>query len=408
MRKRTLLVGLTLLALAGSDCDCNDSLGLAFGEIELALCDRGEACGCAVLEPATAWSNNIDFGSPATGGVARRILRLRNINQPRRLTVTQLEITDGADVFSITGLQKSSAEIDPETVESHTMDDGALVLRDEEVADLSISFRPGAAGEFAGTLLVVSDSPTRPRWEITLTGGGGSSATCVPAGDCGDGSVLDFGTFSDTQVGPDLDDPLGRPLALGTESITVQNEGNAEAFVTIELTDDGIPEVSGDDLPGMHGHFYLGALACTVVGPGETLDIPIEYRPLRAGEHIGEVTIAGVGAPVHIQLIGRVVGASICFRTEDDLPDDTTLMFGDAPTFTTPSNVSPPEERRIWVHNCGLQVDLTITDVSPIATSSPEFSTTALPWTMTGPLAPGAEYELPVVLTPLEQDAVAT
>ncbi|MBI3179701.1 MAG: hypothetical protein HYZ27_08565, partial [Deltaproteobacteria bacterium] len=364
----------------------------AVGHIELALCDRGTVCGCEVLLPTSA---AIDFGSPAVGGVSRRTLRIRNLELANRLTISALRISQGESEFGVTGVQHRASEASNAEVESVPLG-SEIVLQGEEVADVLLAFQPTVAGPLSGTLVVSSNSSTSPSFSVQLTGGGGSATTCIPSGDCGDGSTIDFGTFTDDQVGPDLADPMGRPLALGASVITVTNTGATEAFVGVTLTHDGIPEGPGE-LPGERGVFFLEQLGCSVVGAGESLAVSVEYRPSTAGEHVGEVVVTGAGAPVHIPLLGRVIGAHICFRTEDDRPQDSTLQFGDPPAYTTAANVS--ETRRAWVGNCGFQEDLVVTDMRVGAANS-AFTSSAMPWTQTAPIPPGSEVEVPVMFSP--------
>ncbi|MCK5688087.1 choice-of-anchor D domain-containing protein, partial [Myxococcota bacterium] len=180
------------------------------------------------------------------------------------------------------------------------------------------------------------------------------------------------------------------------EIIKVTNNGLGQVPLIVELSNDGIPEVRPGDLPGMRGVFFLGEYGCAVVGPGETVEIPVEYRPSTAGEHHGEVTLMGLGTAVKIPLLGKVIGAHICFRTEDDVPDDSLLAFGDAPDYDVPSN--DMETRRIFVGNCGYEENLDITLVEMTAQSSTDFSGPT--WTTQSALVPGDEVELPVTFTP--------
>jgi hypothetical protein len=395
VRRNTLFLSLILCSIALSDCNCGESLGLALGEIELALCDRGETCGCALLTPD---QSTIDFGSPDAGQTALRVLTLRNINQPRKLTISEIIIT-GGDLFAVTNLQKRASDADDAASESHNLAANPLVLEGEELAEVYLSFRPASTGLFESSLTVRSDSPTRSSYTVKLRGGGGDSQICVPLGSCEPGVAVDFGTFEDTLLGPDFNDPRGRPLALGTQLISIKNRGTTELYFTAAITQDGIPE-GPDELVGETGVFFLGDVGCATVAPGETGLLPIEYRPSTAGEHTGEVTIKAFGPGRKVPLKGRVIGAHICFRTEDSLPDDAMLTFGDPPDLVTPVNADPPEMRRLWLKNCGYQKDLGIAAVDVTPGSSSDFANPGLPWTRTAPLAPGDEVEMPITLHP--------
>lgn len=385
------------LVTALTDCNCDDQLGSVLGEVELSLCDRGDRCGCHTL---TGDGDIIDFGTVADGMSARRILRIENANQPQKLVIRGLRIEDAAGVFNIGTITKFSAlpgESDSIEVSTHDFAEGDLVLLGSEYAEVFVDFTASTQSEFSGTMSVLSNSRTREEWTIELRAGAGSSEICLPNGDCSNNSSLDFGTFNDNEVGPDLADPLGRPLALGTENISVTNTGSGEVLVTVELTNDGIPETLPGELVGSNGVFFLGATDCLVIGPGETLDVPVQYRPSTAGEHNGEIVIAGLGAPVTIPLSGRVIGPHICFRTDDDQPLDARLQFGNAPSYSTAQNVI--ETRKIWARNCGYQADLEIDSVNAATDSSGEFSSEALPWSPRT-LGVGEEIELEVSYAP--------
>ncbi len=380
-----------------TDCNCEDQLGSVLGEIELSLCDRGESCGCLVLSDD---NQMIDFGTVAEGMNARRILRIENANQPQKLIVNRIAVEDASGVFRLGTVSKFSGfpdQTDEVEITTHDFANGDLVLSGTEYAEVYLDFTALNTSEFSGTVTVTSNSRTRSRWSINLRAGAGSSSICLPNDECGSGSILDFGTFNDSEVGPDLADALGRPLALGTETISVTNTGSGEVLVAVELTNDGIPETIPGELVGSNGVFFLSDAGCLVVGPGQTLDIPIEYRPSTAGEHHGEVVVAGLGAPVTIPLTGKVIGPHICFRTEDDHPLDSQLQFGNAPSYTTAQNVT--ETRKLWASNCGYDSDLVISSVSPAPQSSDEFTSPSLPWS-SQTLAVGEEVEIPVTYAP--------
>ncbi|MBJ80907.1 MAG: hypothetical protein CMH60_06270, partial [Myxococcales bacterium] len=341
---------------------------------------------------------NIDFSGPEVGNSAFRSLTILNDNQPRRLTIKTMEIAEEASLFSIVGITKFESEDADAASSSHAMSDGPLVLEDSQWALVQLKFEPTDTSVATTTLTVKSDSATKPNWEIALSCGSGSSTVCVPAGDCGDGSLIDFGEFQDSEVGPDFEDSLGRPKALGTENITVTNSGQSELFISVELTNDGIPETQPGELVGANGVFFLGEMGCLVIPAETSLEIPVEYRPSTAGEHVGEVTLGGFGDAVHIPLNGKVVGPHICFRTEDDQPDDSLLRFGEAPGYSVAANLT--ETRKIFVRNCGYNADLTISDVQVNSGSSPAFSSTSLPWTSVTLTTSDAEIEMPVDYAP--------
>ncbi len=388
--RRLSLVSL-LAALIFNDCTCNESLSSTRGELGVTLCDRGAACGCEEVPPGAI----VDFGSPDVSATAFRTVRLLNENQPRRLLIHGVSLSDASGAFAITGGQVRDS--DAADAEAHAFEpaDGTA-LSGAQLAEVFLTFTPSAAGEHTASLTITSDAESNPTWTITLRGGAGASRTCVDADTCGDGSTLDFGVFNDDELSASFDE---------VKPVTVHNDGDSEIYVAIELTDDGVPETLPGELVGAFGVFSLDdSLGCAVIAPGESLEVPVHYQPFTAGEHHGEVTLHGLGTPVHVPLLGRVIGAHICFRTEDDQPDDVLLRFGAPPSYVTASNA--PETRSIWVRNCGYGEDLTVSSVLPAATSSTSYTSPALPWTQTSPLQPVGdtvvpeELEVPVTFTP--------
>lgn len=357
-----------LLPIAGisfSACG-GDSLGSSLGELKLELCDRGEACGCGIVEPS---GTVIDFGSPEPGETARRNLALRNANPGNVLEIRSVTLDDDTGAFGIIGVQLYDGD---RAVASVDFANGPLALSGNEYAEVILGFEPAAAGRLEAAVRVLSDSNVQANWNATLRGGGGSSEVCVPDGSCEADRLVDFGTYQDSVV---------QTLAQEERLVTVRNTGESEVFVTVELVDDGIPETRPNEQPGEVGVFALGELPCTAVLPGETLEIPVLYRPFVAGEHRGAIRVGGIGDPVEVELLGRVVGARVCFETGDSVPNDATLQFGDPPTFNTPTNA--PETRAITARNCGYEADLIIDAVTALPGSSTEFSSPSLPWSST-------------------------
>lgn len=369
---------------------CGDEkLGSSRGSLGLELCDRGDQCGCGIVEPQ---GTTIDFGSPEADTTARRVLTLRNENAPRPLTITSISIEDDSEGnFGIASVQVFESSAADAAVSSHDFENGPLQLANDGWAEVILGFAPTAAGEATATLRVRSDSDVRSDWSATLRGGSGSSTVCVDPADpssCASDSLVDFGTLPDTVLGAFHEEE---------KTVTVSNTGQSEVFVRVELTDDGIPETRPSELVGEVGVFAIGALPCTVLAPGESLTIPVFYRPFVAGDHVGSLTVLGIGEPVVVELRGRVTGPHICFRTEDEIPTDALLQFGDPPVYSTPQNVT--ETRSIFVSNCGYDAELSIDSVSAATGSSPEFTSASLPWTPQT-LAVGDEIEIQVEFAP--------
>ncbi len=429
-----------------------DSLVSTTGEIGLALCDRGRSCGCQGLDGGDLV---IDFGTPRPGAQStRRVLRLLNTNSPRSLRLSEIGLLGSAGVFQVAGVRVLDApsEDNPGDVleavsvvgedgeERRVYRDGRVVasyygasvplpleLNGAQWAEIDLDFWPSgpvapglqnpgslppsgvpavsAAGEHTAELTLISNSAQRPRATVALRAGGGSSQVCVGGGACGGpGLGIDFGTFDRSDIARDAGSPIGLPVAQGgVHTITVRNTGAGEVPVSVELTDDGIAETRAGELLGERGVFFIGALGCKVVAAGETLEIPVEYRPSIAGEHRGEVVVAGLGEPVHIELTGRITGARLCAKVEDDTPDDLHLQFGvddsgrNGPGGRVAANVD--ETRRVWASNCGFGANLQVLSAEFDARGSYAFESTALPqYGVT--LLPADEIEIPVSFTP--------
>src|SRR5262245_34313146 len=103
--KKTLLATL-FIGVATSRCSCNDNLTSALGELAVALCDRGDACGCAEITPGDA----IDVGSPAPGATSFRFVRLHNIEQPKGLEIYEMRLEDPNGVFALTSLRELESD----------------------------------------------------------------------------------------------------------------------------------------------------------------------------------------------------------------------------------------------------------------------------------------------------------
>lgn len=357
-RPRALLIALTAVIAAVTDCNCEEEgLAVASGKIALALCDRGQACGCRDIDTER---RNVDFATPKAGNVSRRTLTIRNDNPAKPLVVRRLALSDNADGrFSITAVRKRSNAGPDAEVNDHDMNSKPLRLVGEEVGEVALAFRPDPEADDPAsnaTLTVHSESGVHSEWELALRGGQAAAQVCKASApsECGDGTVLDFGTLQDTDVTSSTQ--VERVL-------TITNSGDTEVFADVQLTRDGIPPRTPNDLPGEFGVFSLGELGCLAVGPGETLEIPVHYEPgPTGGEHTGEVVVNTSGQPQAVTLEGRVIGPRLCIETEDAEPDDTTLQFGDPPEFETPLATpegDPGEETRsVWLRNCGFQANL--------------------------------------------------
>lgn len=378
--RRSLVVAFLIAVAATPSCTCSDGLTSAKGQLALALCDRGETCGCADVPLS---GGTIELGAPAPGTLGRRTLRLTNANAPRRLVIESLAIEGDASVFGIQGVLWRESDAASARAESHDFRRGPLVLEHDEVADVTLAVRPEASGTLEATLVITSNSEAGAVTRVLLIGGAGSATTCAPGNLCGAAAAIDFGTFPVAVVSSAFDE---------VRELVVTNHGDTQLFVEVELVNDGVPETQVGERPGAFGIFFVGELGCTSLAPGATLAVPVHYRPFRAGSHHGELALRAAGEPVRVPLDGKVIGPALCLRTEDAAPSDTRLTFGDPPENLTPLNA--PEQRRAWLSNCGVEEALVVSSIAPAPGSSSEFGAAVLPLTTPWTIAAGAEVEL--------------
>lgn len=389
LNKGNFLLCLGLL-LSLVDCQCSDNLQSIAALARLEMCDRGSACGCNELPDEGA---SIDFGTPTAGEVAFRTLRIANDNAPFELRLINLELNDSTGIFSLVRLQRLSEDSTDATVETLDLTAGPWSIRNDELFELTIQVNPLTDATVTEELIVVSSSDRSPRWSVALNVGSGDGQACLEDGSCGDGSLLDFGVFSASELGLD---ETNRPRALGVETVTLTNGGTSEVSVTVELADDGIAENPGEAV-GERAIFFLQEIGCAVIPAGESLDVTVEYRPSAAGAHVGALKVGGLGPVQNIELRGKVTGPNLCISTEDDSPDDNVLQFGQAPQYQVAVNGT--ESRRLFLENCGFEEDLIISDATFAQNTPGDFQVADIPWA-SQTLAVGEVLEVMVDLVP--------
>lgn len=415
MRRSKYAIALLFVAGTMVDCECSDNLSSIVGRLHLELCSSSPACGCESLSETDA---TIDFGNPEVGESAMRTIIVINDNAPQKLVIDELLIDDPSGGFEVRQIRHWTSDASDATFASWDMANGSLTLYDQELAEVVIIYEPGPTtmGEHTATLTVRSNSSTRPRWDLTLRGGSAEGVVDLPDQTCpaepltlGEPNcVLDFGTFADVDTGPDPEKvPL--PLALGEEEIVVTNNGARVLFLTVMLTDDGIPETDDNEPVGELGVFHLKPFGCTEIQPGESMSIGVEFRPFEGGAFRGEVKLGGLERVMRVELVAKVTGPKVCITTEDDSPQDSELVFGQAPSYLIPKNAEPSdiETRHIYIENCGFEAFLEINDAIPSTTLwNDGFQSDWLPWAEPAPLGVGEQIAVPFEFVPQPEAVV--
>jgi hypothetical protein len=409
VRVSTITVILGLFGL--TDCDCGDELSSSLGAMHLELCDHDASCGCELVNTQGA---KIDFGSPEANSVVTRTLLVLNDNAPKTLVINAIELNDPSGRFEITGIQKKSSGESDATYESHDMTDGALRLFNFEEAELYVSYTATDASAISAELTIKSNSSRLSTWNLTLQAGSSENYLAIDTQSCPlDGALnttqlcgVDMGVHAEADIGLDVTTNL--PKALSEATLLATNTTDRELFVGTTISADGVPETSANEQVGDFGVFFVDALQCTTLLPGEQISVLVTFRPFNPGSYEGELRFNGFGFDMRIGLKAKVTGAAVCIRTDDEAPDDATLVFGSAPDYTIAQN-AVSVSRDIFVINCGYEATLDISNVVPTDVWNNGFSSTSLDpsWVVPSvPLNVGEEIAIPFVYAPELADAI--
>lgn len=205
---------------------------------------------------------SIDFGTVSNGLKGTANLVLNNLGSAD-LTISMLTLTGNG--FGISGITT------PKTISAG------------QSAQATVTFSPTTASAASGSIAIVSNDPTNPTLNITLSGTGSSA----PSGQLSASPTsLSFGT-----------------VAIGsnpTQQVTVTNTGNAAVQIS-KITPSGA------------GFAVSGLTAPATLNPSQTTTLSVSFAPAATGSVTGSVVITSNanGSPLTIALSGTGAQAGL-------------------------------------------------------------------------------------------------
>lgn len=289
----------------------------------------------------------VDFGSIERGG--EKTLEAVGTNAGRADLVIQ------------------SIKADPSTSDAFTFPDGLpntpLTLKPGDTLKIKVTYKPDTNKIDRGALLFNCENncapssldPTRRKdpFRLDLIGTVGTATIEVSP------KVLDFGVI-----------PSGQTKK---ERIKVTNKGKAP----LKISKIGLKRLSS-------GAFVLPTLVDVEVGPGESKDVEVTYRPINGTEHKGAVQFESndpTSPLVEVQLLGKVVAPKIKIAPP-------VLNFGKVPTTRVLD---------VTIANVG-SVPLTVDPATFAPGSSQNFTFPVAPKQFT--IQPNSSIKLSVAYTP--------
>ncbi len=183
---------------------------------------------------------SVDFGSVAVGSVGSAEVVVTN-SGGADLTVDSAVATGSG--FSV------SAPVFPE------------VLPPAGTATVVVEFVPAAAGAHTGTLTIVSDDPDQPSLDVPLNGSG-----------------------VEAPVGPDI---ALAPASLGFGDVSVGTGASADVIIS----NAGGADLTVTSVTTTGAEFTATATIPSVVAPGGTMVVPVQFQPTAVGSFAGELTM---------------------------------------------------------------------------------------------------------------------
>ena len=218
----------------------------------------------------TATPNSITFGSVAVGSEATQTIHLENT---------------GGEAAAISKMTISGTGV---SVSGMT---APMTLAAGQTANLTVTYKPVAAGTLAGNVLIASDAS-----DPTITVGVNATATlstlaATPA------SV----SFGNVVVGSNT-----------TQTIRLQNIGTSQVTIS-SIT----PSVSSIAISGVTTPIKLA--------PGTSATLTAAYKPTAAGSVTGKITVTSnaVGSPTIVDLSATAAAATVQLT-----PSASNLSFG--------------------------------------------------------------------------------
>jgi len=227
----------------------------------------GTAAGAAAL---TATPASVAFGSVAVGGQATQTVKLENTGGGSA-SITKMSFT-GTGV-TVTGLTVPAT------------------LAAGQSVNLTVTYKPTAAGTLTGTLSLTSNA-SNPNVQISLSATATSSTLSATPASVGFGNVV---------VGSNT-----------TQTIRLQNIGTAQVTISSVASSVGTVVVSGMTLP-------------VSLAPATSATFTAAYKPTTAGSLAGKITVTSnaVGSPATINLSGTAAAGTVQLT-----PSTSSLSFG--------------------------------------------------------------------------------
>ena len=298
-----------------------------------------------VLRAATYGRGVFEFGKPAGPAVAVGLqdgLAFGTVcGGPSYLTLTVYNV--GASDLVITNVERLFGSGDFTVLSTPAT---PLTVSPGEDAAFTIRFTPTTPGvSETATIRIISNDPAAPYVDVAVSGerGTGSVATAIAGG----------GHFGYVCLGSFADEPL-----------TINNPGDC----AVSIYDIG---GSADFIPPSVISYPL------VVGPGDSIDVPVRFQPTASGPLAGVITVlsddpAGL-AYVRVSGVGRTPKANLMIAGGGNFGRVCVGSFADEPLLITNSG----------------QCTLTVTGMS---SSSPEF---LVPEVLAYPITVGPGDALP-------------
>ncbi len=228
---------------------------------------------------------SVDLGEVPTGGSGSRSIFLRNAGgAPLRIDDVALE---GPGEFSF--CLGAPGEREPTWCPPRDQVPWPLVLAPGQVIQVRVGYRPAEDGPDAATLVVRSDDPDEPRFEVGLSANGASPCVAV------DVEAVDFGEV-----------PIGRSA---TRPVIVTNCSALRPLLVAAVRVSGDVAFSARDLPPP-----LPAAGLRLEA-GQSMTVQVRFAPLLERGHRGALSILSNDpgrSPSIVELSGRGVPFDNC------------------------------------------------------------------------------------------------
>ncbi len=340
-----LLFALTFSLLCLSVYNCDDeesglvgitpSIGLSLNDNEAEALDFGQVYICKTAKLATKVTNT---------GTAR-------------LEIGSVSVEESGDEYA-----EFSTDVEK---------DVKLELEPRDFHPMLVSYTPKNLGTDEGTISITNNSDKNP-FTVDLKGEGVApdiQVCAVDGGECNKmGESLKVTLNKTVSSSP--------PETLCTKYKAVNNSSEKSIALHSIQRDLGVTQ-----------EFTVKpTIANLTLAPEESVEFEVCYSPKDGGEDLGIIIIDSDQCPLLLEITAKGKGPKIC---PDPLP---VLDFGDVP-------VGAASKEKIIFENCGIEDDLTITEIKLIKNSREYFSVGA-PSKMPKTLKPGEKLGVEVTYGP--------